>query len=58
MQMFIKSSTILLNLRGMHRDSNQVDGSDTASLKGVLHLLPKISMFCALFQNNQQLFEI
>ena len=25
--------------------------------KGVLHLLPKISMFCALSQNNQQLFE-
>ena len=24
---------------------------------GVLHLLPKISMFCALSQNNQQLFE-
>ena len=27
------------------------------TLKGVLHLLPKISMFCALSQNNQQLFE-
>ena len=27
------------------------------SLKGVLHLLPKISMFCALSQDNQQLFE-
>ena len=26
------------------------------SFKGVLHLLPKISMFCALSQNNQQLF--
>ena len=26
-------------------------------LKRVLHLLPKISMFCALSQNNQQLFE-
>ena len=26
-------------------------------IKGVLHLLPKISMFCALSQNNQQLFE-
>ena len=26
-------------------------------LKGVLHLLPKISMFCAKSQNNQQLFE-
>ena len=25
--------------------------------KGVLHLLPKISMFCALSQNNQQVFE-
>ena len=25
--------------------------------KGVLHLLPKISMFCALSQNSQQLFE-
>ena len=25
--------------------------------KGVLHLLPKISMFCALSQNNQKLFE-
>ena len=25
--------------------------------KGVLHLLPKISMFCALSENNQQLFE-
>ena len=25
--------------------------------KGVLHLLPKISMYCALSQNNQQLFE-
>ena len=24
--------------------------------KGVLHLLPKISMFCALSQNNQQIF--
>ena len=23
--------------------------------KGVLHLLPRISMFCALSQNNQQL---
>ena len=28
-----------------------------AEVKGVLHLLPKISMFCALSQNNQQLFE-
>ena len=26
-------------------------------LKGVLHLLPKISMFCVLSQNNQHLFE-
>ena len=26
-------------------------------LKGVLHLLPKISTFCALSQNDQQLFE-
>ena len=26
-------------------------------VKGVLHLLPKISIFCALSQNNQQLFE-
>ena len=26
-------------------------------LKGVLHLLPKISMFYALSQNNQQAFE-
>ena len=26
-------------------------------LKGLLHLLPKISMFCALSQNDQQLFE-
>ena len=26
-------------------------------VKGVLHLLPKICMFCALSQNNQQLFE-
>ena len=25
--------------------------------KGVLHFLPKISMFCALFQNNQYLFK-
>ena len=25
--------------------------------KGILHLLPKISMFCALTENNQQLFE-
>ena len=25
--------------------------------KRVLHLLPKISMFCALSQNNQELFE-
>ena len=25
--------------------------------KGVLYLLPKISMFCALSQNNQYLFE-
>ena len=27
------------------------------SVKEVLHLLPKFSMFCALSQNNQQLFE-
>ena len=27
-------------------------------VKGVLHLLPKISMFCDLSQNNQQLFEV
>ena len=26
-------------------------------VKGVLHLLPKICMFCALSQNKQQLFE-
>ena len=26
-------------------------------IKGILHLLPKISMLCALSQNNQQLFE-
>ena len=31
---------------------------DTVShvLKGILHLLPKIDMFCALSENNQQLF--
>ena len=29
----------------------------TSMLTGVLHLQPKISMFCALSQNNQQLFE-
>ena len=28
------------------------------AVKGVLHLLPKISMFCALFQNNQHILEI
>ena len=28
-----------------------------AAVKGVLYLLPKISMFCALSQNKQQLFE-
>ena len=27
------------------------------AFEGVLHLLPKIGMFCALSQNNQQLFE-
>ena len=27
------------------------------TFKGVLHLLPKFSMFCALSENNQQLFE-
>ena len=26
-------------------------------VKGVLHLIPKINMFCALSQNNQELFE-
>ena len=26
-------------------------------IKGVLHLLPKISMFSALSENNQQIFE-
>ena len=26
-------------------------------VKGLLHLLPQKSMFCALSQNNQQLFE-
>ena len=26
-------------------------------LKGALHLLPKINTFCALSQNNRQLFE-
>ena len=25
--------------------------------KGVLHFLPKMCMFCALFQNNQPIFE-
>ena len=30
---------------------------DVHFLKGVLHLLPKISMFCALSQNNQHLLE-
>ena len=29
----------------------------TQLFKGVLHLIPKISMFCDLSQNNQQLFE-
>ena len=32
-------------------------GVDHEPFKGVLHLLSKISMFCALFQNNQQLCE-
>ena len=27
------------------------------SLKGVLHLLPQINMFCALSQNSQYLLE-
>ena len=31
-------------------------GMDSSLLKGVLHLLPKINMFFALSQNNQQLF--
>ena len=31
---------------------------DGYRIKGVLHLLPKISMFCALSQNYQHLFEI
>ena len=31
--------------------------SVNSHLKGVLHLLSKISMFCALFQHNQQLCE-
>ena len=37
--------------------SNNVDIGYSVGLKGVLHLLPKIIMFCALSQNNQQLFE-
>ena len=32
-------------------------GRRVGNLKGVLHLLPKISVFCALSQNNEQLFE-
>ena len=31
--------------------------SNQFQVKGVLHLLAKISMFCALSENNQQLFE-
>ena len=38
-------------------DANHRIDSYNDSLKEVLHLLPKISMFCALSQNNQQLFE-
>ena len=34
-----------------------VKNIESEYFKGVLHLLPKISMFCALSQNNQQLFE-
>ena len=34
-----------------------VTDKNIESLKGELHLLPKISMFCALSQNNQYLFE-
>ena len=30
----------------------------TNCVKGVLHLLLKISMFCALSENNQQLWKI
>ena len=33
------------------------DQKSLKSVKGVLHLLPKISMFCALSQNNQQRFD-
>ena len=32
-------------------------GKPVDFLQGVLHLLPKISMFCALSQNNKQLLE-
>ena len=45
---------VVLTLQG---PSQMFTGPDEITFKRVLHLLPKISMFCALSQNNQQLFE-
>ena len=45
-------------LRAKHDQGTQLHFHGTIRyFKGVLHLLPKISMFCALSQNYQQLFE-
>ena len=40
-----------------HSATHTKQRHDNNNFKGVLHLLPKISMFCALSQNNQELFE-
>ena len=34
-----------------------IENGPIIKFKGVLHLLPKISMFCTLSQNNQQRFK-
>ena len=49
--LFDKVSPTLLSL------ISETEFNTRIMFKGVLHLLPKISMFCALSQNNQKLVE-
>ena len=47
----------LYNFTSSKKQNWQKLSTDYHNLKVVLHLLPKISMFCALPQNNQHLYE-
>ena len=51
---WFNTDTILWKMR--NTETRTLENKILDHVKEILHLLPKISMFCALSQDNQQLF--